>query len=75
MVKSMQVFGAVLAIVATLAFARPAWAQDMTADTVVATVNGTNITLGPYDRAARHPARTISSAARRCACSKAFWIN
>lgn len=35
-----------LAVSATLLFAAPAVAEDMTADTVVATVNGSNITLG-----------------------------
>lgn len=35
-----------MAVATLLAAAAPAMAQDMTADTVVATVNGTNITLG-----------------------------
>ena len=35
-----------LALVGALALTNPVQAQDMTADTVVATVNGTNITLG-----------------------------
>ena len=35
-----------LAVATVLAFAAPAVAEDMAADTVVATVNGTNITLG-----------------------------
>jgi peptidyl-prolyl cis-trans isomerase C len=35
-----------MAVAAALAFAAPAVAEDMTADTVVATVNDTNITLG-----------------------------
>lgn len=39
-------FWRTLAVVSALAITAPAQAQDMTADTVVATVNGTNITLG-----------------------------
>lgn len=39
-------FWRTLAVVSALAVTAPANAQDMTADTVVATVNGTNITLG-----------------------------
>ena len=39
-------FWRVLAVVSTLSVTAPVQAQDMTADTVVATVNGTNITLG-----------------------------
>ena len=39
-------FWRALAVTCTLVTAAPALAQDMTADTVVATVNGTNITLG-----------------------------
>ena len=35
-----------MAVAAALIFTGPAVAEDMTADTVVATVNGTNITLG-----------------------------
>lgn len=35
-----------MAVAAVLSIASPAVAEDMTADTVVATVNGTNITLG-----------------------------
>ena len=35
-----------MAVAAVLSIAAPAVAEDMTADTVVATVNGTNITLG-----------------------------
>lgn len=35
-----------MAVVAALAIAAPATAQDVAADTVVATVNGTNITMG-----------------------------
>ena len=43
----------------SLALAAPALAQDPTADTVIATVNGTNITLGQHDRRARKPARSV----------------
>lgn len=43
MVKAMRV---VAATVMALALARPAAAEEVTADTVVATVNGTTITLG-----------------------------
>ena len=39
-------FWRILAVAGALAITAPAHAQDMTADTVVATVNGTSITLG-----------------------------
>lgn len=39
-------FWRILAVAGALAVTAPAHAQDMTADTVVASVNGTNITLG-----------------------------
>ena len=39
-------FWRVMAVAAALIFTGPAVAEDMTAETVVATVNGTNITLG-----------------------------
>ena len=34
------------AVLCALAAATPSWPKTLTADTVVATVNGTNITLG-----------------------------
>ena len=43
---TLTAFWRAAALAASLTLTAPAMAQDMTADTVVATVNGTNITLG-----------------------------
>ncbi len=60
-------FGAKVALAVALSLAplSAAHAEGETADTVVATVNGTDITLGQMLALAQEPARTVPATARR----------